>query len=464
MIQNPIKKMFFMIIVILVLFIAGLLQVTSQKKTLISELEITEFTDDDESQNLLKEYYGELIGYVGVKDKFNTIASKGDIAILNVTINGKDRRIITRLKKATLFSGQSELADPLKIKNLIVTGDITLKGILYADIEEEYGGRNLFGVDSTTSRYVDEGYSRIINGQANISINPILRDLIDRYNIFLTAEGLTKGIYVSQKTKSYFVVKSANPNSNVGFSWMLRGVRNGFRDKYLNSKYGQELGIKISASINTENGKTNIRIEGLKNIFKLTNTTTINRVINNYETINGLVVDTNESSKIVETKEENLTLVKADNLTTLGSITGQIIDEFGLETDLSNILGEPADLTGVIGNSGETVVEETPIIGETVQEEIVLNETVSQEVVEVGVNDSVRQEAPVLEFTINSIDENYILDQIVFVTGLNLQQIKMLVEFVYEEPIAFEDEIIEDMVGYPEGIEKINGSVIIRVG
>jgi len=439
MIQNPIKKTLFIISLIIVLFVAGLLQVVSEGKTLISELEKTEISQDQESQDLLKEYYGELLGYVKEKSKFNSIASKGDLAVLSVTIDGKDKRILTRLRTATLFPGQIGLQDPLEAKNLLVFGNISLKGILFADIDKSYGERSFFGVDSTTLRYVDEGFARIVDGKANISINPILRELIDRYNVFLTAEGLTKGIYVSEKTESYFIVKSVNPDSNVGFSWMLRGIRNKFRDEYLNSKYGQDKGIKITATINIESGSTDVKIEGLDNIFKLVNETSNNNEIIDNNSINE-TINNNEA-------DENLTIIETDNITALGSITGQVIDEAGLETDLSGILGDPVDLSDVLEDNGE---------------ETGLNETTS--IVEINDSVNLTEEVTVLEFTIFSVDEDYILDQIAFVTGLRVKQVRKLVDFIYKEPEGFGDEVIEDVVGFPEGIEKINGSIIIRVG
>jgi len=72
-----------------------------------------------------------------------------------------------------------------------------------------------------------------------------------------------------------------------------------------------------------------------------------------------------------------------------------------------------------------------------------------------------------LAFTVNSVNEDLIVNQIVSVTGLSLEQARSLVNFVYNDPVNYEDETIVNSnvqiadLGF---IEKIGQSVIIRVG
>jgi len=435
------KRIFFGFVVIS-LFFAALIQVSSQEKVKYTDLEKEEISEDEESQNALREYYGDIIGIVKKNAKFNNIASNGDLAVLNVTIDGRDRRILTRLRTAILFPGRIGYGDSITTTNLVVLGNISLKGILFSEVESSFGSRRLFGLGSTSLRYVDDGFTRLVNGQARVSVNPILRELISSYNVFLSAQGLTRGLYIAEKTSSYFVVKSLDGSSNVAFSWMLRGLRSGYDEGYLISRYGLEKGISITATIDYENSITTIEIIGLDKIAALINTS-----INNY-TIN----ENNNSNITINNSNYNQTTNQSFTL-----ITGNLIDEFGLETDLGQILSNSSSLTiieeennNLIDNTIENEINNNLIINET--DNIISNETATE-----------LNETSTLEFTLQSVDEDFIVSQVAFVTGLSSFEVKKLVNFVYSEPEGFEDEVI-DLQAKLDFIEKINGSVIIRLG
>ena len=439
--SNLAKKIFFILTIALFLLI-GLVMASADEvqKEKIENLEKEEISDDA-SQELLKEYYGNLLGYVGTK-KFNSMATKDNIAVINVTVNGRDRRILTKLHTGTIMSGQDLTnAKLIMTENLVVVGNISLRGALFSEIGDGFGSRRLFGLGSTTLRYVDEGFSRLVNGEANVSINPVLRDLIKGYNVFLSAEGLTRGLYVAEKTDSYFVVKSLNPASNVGFSWMLRGVRDEYDDK-LRSQYGKEKGISITATINYENSTTSIKITGLGNILALVN-----------ETAN----ETIESENNNLTNQTNNNSNNQNNNPSIKLITGNLVDEFGLETDLGKILGEKTQLPTITDEN--TNVDDNLIVNnETNHNNVSINNnSISNETI-VPV-----EEISVLEFTLYNVDENFIIDQISDVTGLSLVQVKKLINFVYLDPRGFEDEIV-DLQPSLDFIEKVDGSVIIRLG
>ena len=94
-----------------------------------------------------------------------------------------------------------------------------------------------------------------------------------------------------------------------------------------------------------------------------------------------------------------------------------------------------------------------------------MDNTTSEEIIQdVGVIDTTEQESSDLEFTLYNTNEEFIMSQIADITGLTTAQVKMLINFVYAEPEGFEDEIIEPEISEIEGIEKINGSVIIKLG
>ena len=293
-----------------------------------------------------------------------------------------------------------------------------------------------FCVEDTDLRFTDEGFSRLVDGKANVSINPILRELISSYNVFLSAQGLTQGLYVAEKAGSYFVVKSVNADSNVAFSWMLRGLRADYDEGYLISRHGLEKGISITATVDYENGDTKVKVDGFDKVLAL-----INETSNNTQTTSG----NNSAGNETNNTDGSITL-----------ITGNLIDEFGLETDLGKILSNSSslditeDTTDEISNDSNNNSDNIT----TNNDDLIINET-----------DAVSNETQtsILEFTILSVDEDFIVSQIASVTGLSSFEVKKLVNFVYAEPAGFSDEVIDLQVKL-DFIQKINGSVIIKLG
>src|SRR3989338_3966944 len=53
-----------------------------------------------EADASLKEYYSAILGASAQDAKFNTISTKDEIAIVNVTVDGKDKRILSRVTRA----------------------------------------------------------------------------------------------------------------------------------------------------------------------------------------------------------------------------------------------------------------------------------------------------------------------------------------------------------------------------
>ncbi|MBI3035367.1 hypothetical protein HYY71_03520 [Candidatus Woesearchaeota archaeon] len=401
------KTTLLMLAIVLVIFAAeSKIAFAQESKEKYADLEKTEVNED--AQDALREYYGEVLATLGTP-RFNTIAAKEDIAIINVTIDGKDKRILTRLRNGWLFPSQSAGSfDSIRAKNLIVIGNISLNGILYSDADTSFGPRRFFGIESANLRYSDEGVAKLANGEANISINPVLKELIGSYNIFLSAYGLTKGIYVSEKAKEYFVVKSVNPASNVAFFWMLSGVRNGFEDSYLKS---QESKIRITAEINPENETTHITISGLYD--EIQNQTTV-------ITQNQTIEQGNQTSQ-----------------SGFADLTANVV----LSTDLSAILEPVSNSSGI-------------------------NDTNNLDSNIASSNSTSSPASSVLEFTIYRFDEDYIMNQTAYVSGLSIEQVRKSISFIYKQPAESEDEVIEEPLQNVQldGIRKVNGSVIITLG
>ena len=432
--------------------------------TRIGDLEKEEISE--EANDALKEHYAQLFGIVGANTQFNNIATKEDIAILNVTIDGRDRRIITKLARGVVLPKITDelLAAKISVNNLTVLENLKILGSRIFSRETLFGKRNFYSAENSAPVYVDEGFSRLLDGRANISVNPVLRDMISGYNVYLSAEGITRSLYVAEKSNSYFVVESVNPESKVGFSWMLRGIRKNFEAK-LESEYGKKLGIEIKAEINYENETTTVKINGLDKIYELislnrTNESNATNKNNTNETNNA----TNTSNNL--TQEQGITL-----------ITGNLVDEFGLEADLGKILANSTSLTAE-DNSNENDNQNTQTnnpdnnqnsndgINNSNNNQSDNNETIILEIFgNAASNESnaISEQKSSLKFTLYSTDENHIVEQIAYVTGLNEENVRKLVTFVYLEPTGFEDETIEAEAKV-DGIEKVNGSVIIRLG
>jgi len=236
-----------------------------------------------------------------------------------------------------------------------------------------------------------------------------------------------------------------NKDSNVGFSWMLSGLRNNYDEGYLVSLYGKEKNIEITATIDYENESTYVKISGLQEILVLVNETTPEITIN--ESDNNQTNETNNNSN------------NNGNNQGIKLITGNLVDEFGLETDLGQILSEIAPELPTIGDddSNNNNDENNNLINNSTNETndnlIPTNET----------NNQTSGEISTLEFTLFSVDEDFIVDQVAAVTGLNSAEVRKLISFVYAEPQGFSDEVIDPKLEL-DFIEKVNGSVIIKLG
>lgn len=390
---------------------------------LIKNMQKDQISQD--SQEALQETFGDLLTTLGPA-KFNNIATKENIAIINVTIDGRDRRILTRLKSGFLSPIMSNISnfELVRTRSLIVLGNISLKGILYSDVDTTFGARRLYGPESTNLRYTDEGFSRLVNGKANISINPILKGLIESYNVYLSPYGLTRGIYVAEKTGSYFIVKSVNPSSNIAFSWMLSGIRSGFGSEYLNT---HEIQIKITAEIYFENQTSHIMISGLQTAMQ------------------------NATNQSIIANASGLGI----------SLTGNVI----LSTDLSSIL-QPVDNTSAI-QQNSTIQQNTSDanLQPNVNNSIDLNLSNASSVNATAATAPISNSS-VIDFTLYSVDESYIINQTAYASGLSPEQVKRSISFVYKQPENFTDEVLQDTVqnAQIDGIKKVNGSVIVTIG
>lgn len=254
------KGMSFLVgsVVFVLLFVMMSPHAVAENQTKISDLESHEIADD--ANDLLREQFADILGVVRTKPGqlqpvFNSITATDSIAILNMTVNGVERRILTRIRDANLLGTPSLNQVLIRTTDLVAAGNITVGGHVYKSVDGEYGTRAFFGVHSAKARLVDEGTSRLTNGEANVSLNPVFSDAIDSYTVFISPQGLTQGMYVAEKTPTHFVVRSVNADSNVAFSWMVRGVESAYSDVYLDSF---ERDTAITVTIDYENETSDV--------------------------------------------------------------------------------------------------------------------------------------------------------------------------------------------------------------
>jgi len=148
---------------------------------------------------------------------------------------------------------------------LTVVGNFSATGTKSAVVNTSYGMRKLYAIESPDVSFYDRGTSQLSSGMANISLDPIFIETVEPdYQVYLTPEANTAGIYVAEKAKEYFIVKGRNPSSSIPFSWLITALRKGYRDTRLDLER-KDGNTQITAVIDEENKITNIEINNENN-------------------------------------------------------------------------------------------------------------------------------------------------------------------------------------------------------
>jgi hypothetical protein len=94
--------------------------------------------------------------------------------------------------------------------NLSCTGNLRSNGMVESAHRDGFGRRVIaYASESATATIEDVGTGRLVDGVANVRIDPALAALMDhgRYYVFLTPLGDTRGLYVSHKAAAGFQVR-----------------------------------------------------------------------------------------------------------------------------------------------------------------------------------------------------------------------------------------------------------------
>ena len=221
---------------------------------------------------------------------------------------------------------------------LTITGNFSATGTKAAVVNTTYGIRKLYAMESPDIRFYDEGRARLSNGIANISLDPIFIETVEpEYNVHLTPEGKTLGIYVDEKAKEYFIVKSYVPSSNIAFTWQISAIRKGYRDVRLDLERKEDL--EIIAVIDEQNKVTDVEIS--RNVVNENNSIINKSLIS----ITGNVIN-EESDKInekitINSGDEDEVIKEIEEKTKLDKDKIKKSITFRRKEPVSEILGEP---------------------------------------------------------------------------------------------------------------------------
>jgi hypothetical protein len=94
-----------------------------------------------------------------------------------------------------------------------------------------------YAVQSTENWFEDAGSAQLVNGAAQVSLEPIFGQTVNtgiEYHVFLTPNGDCKGLYVTNKTASGFEVHElGGGRSSIPFEYRLMAKRLGHEKERL---------------------------------------------------------------------------------------------------------------------------------------------------------------------------------------------------------------------------------------
>ena len=338
---------------------------------------------------------------------------------------------------------------------MTIIGNFSATGTKSAVVNTTYGVRKLYAMESPDVRFYDEGRSKLNNGIANISLDPIFIETVEPdYQVYLTPEAKTQGIYVDEKAKEYFIAKGFNPTSNIPFAWQISALRKGYSSIRLDSERKEDL--QITATIDDENKTTDVNIVN----YNLNNGQTPNASGGN-ETASANSISGNAVNKIP--KANNIKSSIENKITVAATDENKIINKIQEKTNLdkekikkaitfrrkeSKVAEggafEPIETTGVKNYNGIFYSGfELQMIGS------LGNETTNESYVETVANTTAKG-------TISNVPKDFI-----FKGGTESNSKDLMVIN------ATSEQAVVNKLGFKQGkatIESIDGSVIIKLG
>jgi hypothetical protein len=172
----------------------------------------------------------EPIGVYGVAERdSNTGSSIGvegdspDIPIATFN-NANEIDVLINIQGYLIYTGDANFSVD-DSGNIIAQSLVTGKGSYVRTVGASGTTRKSFPARTTAPVMEDFGEAQIVNGRGYVKLDPALSDIIDgraMYQVFLTPEGDSNGLYVTQKSPAGFVVReSRGGRSTLAFSYRI---------------------------------------------------------------------------------------------------------------------------------------------------------------------------------------------------------------------------------------------------
>jgi hypothetical protein len=117
-----------------------------------------------------------------------------------------------------------------------VSGNLTCSGTVKEVVGVEGGARKVavYSMQSPENWFEDAGSGQLSGGSAHIELDPTFAQTVNagvEYHVFLTPNGDSRGLYVSQKTATSFEVREqGGGTSNVAFDYRIMAKRAGYEN------------------------------------------------------------------------------------------------------------------------------------------------------------------------------------------------------------------------------------------
>jgi hypothetical protein len=115
-----------------------------------------------------------------------------------------------------------------------VSGNLTCSGAVSGAVSVNGGAQKvaLYSMQSAENWFEDAGSGQLSNGSVRIPLDPMFAQTVNagvEYHVFLTPNGDSKGLYVSQKTATSFEVhEQSGGTSNIAFDYRIMAKRAGY--------------------------------------------------------------------------------------------------------------------------------------------------------------------------------------------------------------------------------------------
>jgi hypothetical protein len=119
---------------------------------------------------------------------------------------------------------------------IFVNGDLKCTGSKSAVVPVDGGSRKvaLYAVEAPENWFEDAGSGQLSNGSAIVSLEPTFAQTVNTgmdYHVFLTPNGDCKGLFVTQKTPTSFVVRElGGGTSNIAFDYRIMARRQAYEN------------------------------------------------------------------------------------------------------------------------------------------------------------------------------------------------------------------------------------------